>query len=69
VLEIVNKIEKILKLKIKIKFANNRKGNAARLFSSITQAKRYLKWFPKRSSLVNILKTATNWHKKTKLKY
>jgi UDP-glucose 4-epimerase len=69
VLEIVNKIEKILKRKIKIKFANNRKGDAARLVSSITLAKKYLKWSPKRSSLNNILKTAIKWHRKTNLKY
>jgi UDP-glucose 4-epimerase len=69
VLEIINKIEKILKRKIKIKFANNRKGDAARLVSSITLAKKYLKWSPKRSSLNNILKTAIKWHRKTNLKY
>ena len=69
VLEIIKKIEKILKLKIKKKFNENRKGDADKLISCINLARKYLNWSPKRSGLNNILKTAIKWHKKTNLKY
>jgi len=69
VLEIIKKIEKILKLKIRIKINKNRTGDTDKLISCNKLARKYLNWHPKRSGLNNILKTAIKWHKKTNLKY
>jgi UDP-glucose 4-epimerase len=69
VLEIVKKIEKILELKIRIKINKKRIGDTDKLISCNILARKYLNWYPKRSSLNNILKTAIKWHKKTNLKY
>lgn len=63
-LDIINKIEKILKLKINKRFVKKRKGDADKLISDITEAKKYLKWSPKLSNLNTILRTAIAWQKK-----
>lgn len=53
------------KLKILIK---KRKGDPAYLRADIKMAQKVLKWYPKHSSLDNIIKTAYLWYlKKNKL--
>jgi len=70
-LQIIKKIEKITKLKTKIKIANRRKGDADKLVCSISHAKKILNWKPKFSGIENIINDEIKWIKylkKTNLK-
>tara|TARA_Y100001958_G_C21112649_1_gene459085 strand:+ start:16 stop:987 length:972 start_codon:yes stop_codon:yes gene_type:complete len=65
VLEIINGIEKVTKVKLKIIFKKKRKGDPPLLVADCKKILRDLKWKPKYKSIDKILSTAWQWHKKS----
>lgn len=61
--EIIDAVEKVTKLKVKIKIAPKRAGDADVLYASNERVKRKLAWEPK-YGLNEIIETAFKWHKK-----
>lgn len=71
ILQLVKKLELILKKKIKYKFVKKRFGDKAKLVCSIKQAKKSLLWVPDQSNLKKIFIDEINWQnylKKKKIK-
>ena len=62
VLDVVKCFQKILKFKIKIKYIERRKGDAAVSYADVTKAKKYLKWKAK-FSLYDMCKSFCSWKK------
>jgi len=62
--EIVNYINKKLKKKINIKYANRRKGDISRLVCNATKARNSLSWVAKYSNLKKIILDEIKWIKK-----
>lgn len=60
--EILNKVEEITNLVLKIKYGPRRKGDANALYASNEKIKRVLNWQTK-YTLEDIIKTAFLWHK------
>tara|TARA_Y100000591_G_scaffold117685_1_gene100691 strand:+ start:129 stop:1100 length:972 start_codon:yes stop_codon:yes gene_type:complete len=65
VLEIINGIEKVTRVKLKIIFKKKRKGDPPLLVADCKKILRDLKWKPKYKSIDKILSTAWQWHKKS----
>lgn len=62
-LEIVRAIEKVAKLKLRIKYSSPRLGDPAVVYADANRAKKELGFIPKYSDLEIIIKTAYKWHK------
>lgn len=60
--EVINTVEKITGLSVKIKVLPKREGDANALYADISKIKSELSWSPK-YSLEDIVKTAFFWHK------
>jgi len=65
VLEIINGIEKVTRVKLKIIFKKKRKGDPPILVADCKKILRDLKWKPKYKNIDKILLTAWQWHKKS----
>ena len=63
VLEVTNIISKLVRNKIKIKFLKSRKGDNPFLVCNYKKINRILKWKPKNSSLIKIIKDEILWQK------
>ena len=48
-----------------IQFLENRAGDPAYLVADISKSKKILNWYPKQSSIDNIVATAVKWYNKT----
>lgn len=59
--EIIEMVENITQVKIKVEIAPRRPGDPAILIADKQKAEKYLNWQAKHSSLENIIKTAWNW--------
>tara|TARA_B100000965_G_scaffold360676_1_gene341578 strand:+ start:3465 stop:4430 length:966 start_codon:yes stop_codon:yes gene_type:complete len=66
VLQVIKTFNTINKKKIKIKFANRRRGDIYKLVAKVYKIKRNLKWHPKYNSLKKILLSSLKWEKKLK---
>ena len=64
IFKIIKKSEKLLKKKLKIIIINRRLGDTASLVCDNSKARKYLKWYPIKSSLQNIIKDEVSWIKK-----
>ena len=62
--EIANYINKNVKKKINLKYANRRKGDISRLICNSNKAKKLLSWTAKNSNLRQIIHDEINWIKK-----
>lgn len=60
--EVINEVEKVTGLKVNIKVAPRREGDADALYASNEKIKRELNWKPK-YNLTQIIETAYKWHK------
>lgn len=60
-LQILNSINKYLKIKIKFSFSKKRKGDPKKLVCSIKKAQKTLNWSPKFSSLKKIISDENIW--------
>lgn len=60
--QVINKLAKILKKKLKIIFLKRRKGDVPFLVCNIRKAKNKLKWSPKKSKLKDILLDDIIWN-------
>lgn len=61
-LEVVNMIQKVSGINLKVKFGPRRAGDAVKLVADPEKIKKELKWEPKYSDLETIVKTAWKWH-------
>lgn len=62
--EVINSVEKILNQEIKYEVSERREGDPAILVADSTKAQNILNWKPEYSSIISILETAYNWHKR-----
>ena len=62
--EIINKYEKIFKIKINISFLPRRSGDLAEIICDNLKIKNILKWKPKYNNLQDMIKSSYKWHKK-----
>lgn len=64
VLELVNTVESVTGIKVKIEYCGRRSGDPAELVASNSLAKAELSWSPTYSSIENIVSTAWQWFKR-----
>lgn len=62
--EIIDRYEKIYKIKINKLFLHRRKGDPAKMVCDNSKIKKKLKWKPKYNNLDNMIKTSYKWHRK-----
>ena len=62
--EIIDKYEKIFKIKINKFFLAKRSGDPAKIVCDNSKIKKKLKWQPKYNNLNNMITTSYKWHKK-----
>ncbi len=62
--EVINSIQKITGKKVNVEIAPKRSGDPAALIASSEKIKNELGWFPRYTSLDDIVRTAWNWHKR-----
>ena len=65
VLEIINGIEKVTRVKLKIIYKKKRKGDPPILVADCKKIFKDLRWKPKYKNIDKILLTAWQWHKKS----
>ena len=62
--EIIDRYEKIFKIKINKLFLYRRSGDPAKIVCDNSKIKKKLKWKPKYNNLDNMIKTSYKWHRK-----
>ena len=68
ILQIIRNLEIILKKNIKYTFVKKRFGDKSKLVCSIKNAKKFLLWQPRKSSLIKIFKDEIKWQRYLKKK-
>jgi UDP-glucose 4-epimerase len=64
VLESIKEFEKQTKKKFKVNIKGRRKGDMEEIIADNTKIKKFIKWRPKKNSLIHIVKSCINWEKK-----
>ena len=68
VLEVINKLKKIIKKKIIVNFKNKRPGDVAKVYADTKKLKIFINWRPKYNNLEFMLKSSIKWEKKINYK-
>jgi len=61
--EIIEMVKKVTKIDFKVEIGPRRAGDPDAIWADCSKIKKTLKWEPKYSDLLTIIKTAWNWHK------
>jgi UDP-glucose 4-epimerase len=64
VLQVIQAVEKITKLKVPVKYGPRREGDPPALYANAAKARKELGWKPKFMSIEPIVETAWRWHLK-----